>query len=263
MGRPGGACPYRLLSIHNTQEWPDYYDEQHQDELRHFFDHFLKDHDNGWEQMPPVRYSLLDVEGGDRIDISTEQFPPTESVPRNFYLDGRSHALTTTAPGAELPVAYTVAANPDAASFLTRFADETVLVGYPKAHLFVEARDWDDMDILVLVQKLDAYGTQLEAFTVPNQSAIALDLTDRGATILKYKGSDGRLRVDARSARTHLRPGREARTRRDRRNRNRLVAGRAGVPPGRATALRSQLPQRARHDDARYPRVNDQRPEDE
>ena len=54
------------------------------------------------------------------------------------------------------------------------------------------------MDLFVLVQKLDAYGTPLQAFTVPNQSARAHDLTDHGATILRYKGSDGRLRVSAR-----------------------------------------------------------------
>jgi uncharacterized protein len=33
---------------------------------------------------------------------------------------------------------------------------------------------------------------------VPNQSAVNHDLTDHGATILRYKGSDGRLRVSAR-----------------------------------------------------------------
>ena len=88
--------------------------------------------------------------------------------------------------------------NPDAASFLLRFDRETVLVGYPKAHLWVEARGADDMDLFVLVQKLDAHGTPLQAFTVPNQTAMAHDITDHGATILRYKGSDGRLRVSAR-----------------------------------------------------------------
>ena len=80
----------------------------------------------------------------------------------------------------------------------TRFDQETVLVGYPKAHLWVEARGADDMDLFVLVQKLDAHGTPLQAFTVPNQSAMVHDLTDHGATILRYKGSDGRLRVSLR-----------------------------------------------------------------
>jgi len=91
-----------------------------------------------------------------------------------------------------------VDSGPGAVSFLTRFDEETVLVGYPKAHLFVEARDADDMDIFVLVQKLDAHGTPLQAFTVPNHSAMLHDVTDHGATVLRYKGSDGRLRVSAR-----------------------------------------------------------------
>ena len=46
--------------------------------------------------------------------------------------------------------------------------------------------------------QLDAYGTPLQAFTVPNQSAMVHDLTDHGATILRYKGSDRRLRASAR-----------------------------------------------------------------
>jgi predicted acyl esterase len=91
-----------------------------------------------------------------------------------------------------------VTSNPNAVSFITRFDEETVMVGYPKAHLWVEARDADDMDLFVLVQKLDKHGTPLQAFTVPNQSAISHDLTDHGATILRYKGADGRLRVSAR-----------------------------------------------------------------
>lgn len=89
-------------------------------------------------------------------------------------------------------------ANPNAVSFLARFAEETVLVGYPKAHLFVEARDADDMDLFVLVQKLDRFGTPLQAFTVPNQAAMSHNLTDHGVTILRYKGSDGRLRASMR-----------------------------------------------------------------
>ena len=64
--------------------------------------------------------------------------------------------MTTEAPTDEVPVAYDVESNPNAVSFLTRFDQETVLVGYPKAHLWVEARGADDMDLFVLVQKLDA-----------------------------------------------------------------------------------------------------------
>ncbi|SFR69335.1 hypothetical protein SAMN05428970_0666 [Agromyces sp. CF514] len=192
------ASEEKWLRIHNTQEWPDYYDEGNVDDLRRFFDRYLKGVDNGWEQTARVRYSVLDLQGGDQVNLEAESFPPADVASTRFYLDGRSRTLTTTVPTDAATASYVVGSNPEAVSFLARFDEETTLVGYPKAHLFVEARDADDLDLFVLVQKLDAHGTPLEAFTVPNQGAMAHDLTDHGATILKYKGSDGRLRVSAR-----------------------------------------------------------------
>ncbi|WP_436762178.1 CocE/NonD family hydrolase [Streptosporangium sp. V21-05] len=188
----------KWLRVHNSQEWPDYYDEANREDLRRFFDHYLKGEDNGWERTPRVRYSVLDLQGGDRVGVAAEEFPPPDVVPTRYYLDGRSRALVTAAPAEEASALYEVGSNPDAVSFVTRFDRETVLVGYPKAHLYVEARGADDMDLFVLVQKLDAYGTPLQQFTVPNQGALAQDLTERGASILRYKGSDGRLRVSMR-----------------------------------------------------------------
>jgi uncharacterized protein len=192
------ASPRKWLRIHNGQEWPDYYDEANVEDLRRFFDHYLKGIDNGWEQTPRVRYSVLDLRGGDQVGVPADAFPPDGVVSQRFYLDARSRSLSRTAPSEEVEAAYTVDSTPNAVSFITRFDVETVLVGYPKAHLWVQARDADDMDLFVLVQKLDAHGTPLAAFTVPNQSAMIHDLTDHGATVLRYRGSDGRLRVSAR-----------------------------------------------------------------
>jgi predicted acyl esterase len=192
------ASTEKWLRVHNSQEWPDYYEQANQDDLLRFFDHFLKGEHNGWEKTPAVRYSLLDLEGGDRVAIEADSFPPAGVTSTKYYLNGRSRALTAHAPDDDVPVAYSVGSNPAGASFIVRFDEETVLVGYPKAHLVVEARGSDDMDLFVLIQKLDRFGTPLQAFTVPNQSPMAHDLTDHGATVLRYKGSDGRLRVSTR-----------------------------------------------------------------
>ena len=192
------ASSEKWLRIHNTQEWPDYYDEANVEDLAKFFDHYLKGVDSGWEQTPTVRYCLLDLEGGDRVNLPADSFPPADVISTKYYLDGRTRTLGTNAPEAEVPAAYAVDRNPSAVSFLTTFQEETVLVGYPKAHLWVEAKGADDMDLFVLIQKLDRFGTPLQAFTVPNRTAMAHDLTDHGATILRYKGSDGRLRVSTR-----------------------------------------------------------------
>lgn len=193
------ASQDKWLRIHNGQEWPDYYADENVEDLRRFFDHYLKGEDNGWDQTPRVRYSVLDLEGGDEVNIAAEQFPPEGAVSTKFYLDGVRRVLTTEAPVEDVSASYVVDNNPNAVSFIATFDEETLLVGYPKAHLWVEARGADDMDLFVLVQKLDKHGTPLEAFTVPNHSAMIHDLTDHGATILKYKGADGRLRVSARN----------------------------------------------------------------
>ncbi|MDR0212279.1 MAG: CocE/NonD family hydrolase [Pseudomonas putida] len=192
------ASQDKWLRIHNSQEWPDYYDEANVEDLRRFFDHYLKGVDNGWEQTPRVRYAVHDFQGGDRLNVPAQAFPPKEAVSTRLYLDGGARTLSPVAPETEIPAMYQVGVNPDAVSFITRFDQETLVVGYPKAHLWVEARDADDMDLFVLIQKLDRFGTPLQQFTAPNQSARIHDLTDHGATVLRYKGSDGRLRVSTR-----------------------------------------------------------------
>ncbi|CAM3184958.1 Xaa-Pro dipeptidyl-peptidase C-terminal domain-containing protein [Deinococcus saxicola] len=192
------ASEEKWLRIHNTQEWPDYYDEANVEDLRRFFDHYLKGEDNGWEQTPRVRYSLLDLEGGDRINQPAGEFPPEGVISTKYYLDGRSRTLNLEQPSAAVPVAYDSQGNPNLASFTVRFDEETVLVGYPKAHLWVEARGSDDMDLFVLVQKLSERGTPLQEFTVPNHSAMLHDVTEHGSSVLRYKGAPGQLRVAAR-----------------------------------------------------------------
>lgn len=192
------ASRNKWLRIHNSQEWPDYYADANVEDQRRFFDRYLKGENNGWEDTPRVRYAVHDFHGGDRVDVAADAFPPGDVTPTRFYLDGARRTLAAGAPAAPVPASYQAAGNPNGVSFIVRFERETVLVGYPKAHLWVEAQGADDMDLFVLIQKLDVHGTPLQQFTVPNQNARIHDLTDHGTSILRYKGSDGRLRVSAR-----------------------------------------------------------------
>lgn len=188
----------KWLRIHNTQEWPDYYDDGNTERLRRFFDRFLKGEDNGWEQTPTVLYSVHDFHGTDSVNLPAGAFPPEGVADTRFYLEGFSRTLVPQQPLQPTTAVYESETDPALLSFVTRFAEETVLVGYPKAHLWVEAAGSDDMDLFVMVQKLDAQGTALQQFTVPNGGARMQDLTECGSSILRYKGSNGRLRVSAR-----------------------------------------------------------------
>jgi predicted acyl esterase len=194
------ASKEKWLRIHNTQEWPDYYENENIEDLRRFFDHYLKEKKNGWEETPRVRYSIHDFAGGDLINQPANEFPPQDVTYQKYYLNGRSRMLTSEAPSQEAKVIYQASpeAEPGLASFTIRFEQKTVMVGYPKVRLWVEAEGADDMDLFILVQKLDVHGNHLQQFIVPNQGAMMQDLTERGGSVLRYKGSNGRLRVSAR-----------------------------------------------------------------
>lgn len=125
------ASKDKWLRIHAGQEWPDYYDEANVEDLRRFFDHYLRDEDNGWEQTPRVRYSVLSLQGEARSNIAAEQFPPRGSEPTRFYLDARTRGLGQAAPVEDQSVAYDTQAGPGLVSFIHRFENDTELVGYP------------------------------------------------------------------------------------------------------------------------------------
>jgi hypothetical protein len=188
----------KWLRIHNTMEWPDYYDEANVQDLRRFFDRYLKDADNGWEQTPRVRYSVLDLEGGDRVGVPATSFPPADVSYVRYHLDGESRALGEQPPNRPAVAAYDAESEREGVSFTVRFPVETEVVGYPKVRLWVEADGSDDMDLFVLLLKLNAEGEPLEQFNVPNHGPVMDSLTRDGASILKYKGSNGRLRVSLR-----------------------------------------------------------------
>jgi len=192
------GSPDKWLRIHNTMEWPDFNEEAHKRDLLRFFDHYLKGHDNGWLDTPRVRYSLLDLEGNDRVDIPATEFPPADVSDVKCYLDGSSQTLVDEAPASAAAASYDAESDRDGVSFTVRFDTETELVGYPKVRLWVESDGWDDMDLFVFLQKLDADGRHLQQFNVPNHGEILDHLTRDGAAILKYKGSNGRLRVSMR-----------------------------------------------------------------
>jgi len=192
------ASDEKWLRIHASLEWPDYYDEANVEDLRRFFDHYLKGEDNSWERTPRVRYALLDLEGGDRTGLPASQFPPDGVADTNYYLDGRRRTLSPDAAPGAATASYDAATLPGQVSFVVRFDEEKTLVGYPKAHLWVETPDADDADLFVLLQKLTANGTPLQQFNTPNQGAMIQDVTERSGSVLRYKGSPGRLRISMR-----------------------------------------------------------------
>lgn len=188
----------KWLRIHDSQEWPDYYDQENTEERRRFFDHYLLDKDNGWEKMPKVRYALLDMEGNNRLGLPANEFPTNNVEYTKYYMNGKFRTLQAAPEAHETAVRYSVDGLPVRTSFQVTFGKKTSFLGYPKVKLFVEVEGHDDMDLFVWVQKIDRRGNVLTEFVVPNRGAALQDFTQDGASTLRYKGPHGRLRVSMR-----------------------------------------------------------------
>ena len=171
----------KWLRVHNTQEWPDLYDENNSANLKRFFDHYLKAIDNGWESTPRVRLSVFDPGGLDVVNRLETDFPIPRQEPRKLYLDAASAKLTTAPVAQESKVSYNTDAKGKVA-FTIQFEEETEITGFVKLRLWVQADGADDMDLFARIVKLDKHGQPLFHNSIGFQ----------------YSGPDGRLRVSHR-----------------------------------------------------------------
>jgi len=202
------ASEEKWLRIHNTQEWPDYYDEWSTEDRRRFFDHYLRGIDNGWENTPRVRYSLLDMEDGDVVNIPDTQFPPADVRYVNLYPKAMGRVLIPAKSEQDIPLKYLVDGVSDKIgvaenmmvgsgqlSFTHTFQQKTEVIGYPSVHLEVEVQDADDAELYVVMQKLDAHGNTCDEFCIPNKTCFMRDFTDHSDSIVRYNGPSGRIKV--------------------------------------------------------------------
>ena len=116
-----------------------------------------------------------------------------------FYdWEAGEHLLQSEEPVQDTPAFYLCESDALKASFYLPITEETSFIGYPKAHLFVEADGSDDMDLFLIVQKLDKHYNVLRQFTIPSTSPRTHDMLENHGGVAKYSGAYGRLRVSRR-----------------------------------------------------------------
>jgi predicted acyl esterase len=152
--------PKKWLRIHREFEWPDTYSWLNQEDLRRFFDRYLKGVRNGWELTPRVRIEVMDAYDYDfQVNRPEKEFPLARTEYKKLYLDAAQRALSFEPLTTVSRVSY------DAKDGLTTldltFEEDTELTGFMKAHLWVEADGHDEMDLFLTVQKLDQNGKWL------------------------------------------------------------------------------------------------------
>lgn len=175
----------KWLRVDNRQEWSDQYDPANEADLLKFFDYFLRGAHNGWQNTPKVRMAVLDPGGEDRLNVPYTSWPLQQTQYERLYL-GADQQLQSTPSTTPIQASYTATSGQTV--FTYRFASDTQLTGYLKAHLWVEAIDSREADLFVLVEKLDKDG-KLE---VPDE------VSARQYIPIPPAGTHGRLRVSLR-----------------------------------------------------------------
>ncbi|XVQ06888.1 CocE/NonD family hydrolase [Spirillospora sp. CA-255316] len=194
------ASERKWLRIHNTMEWVDIATPENVDDLRRFFDRYLKDEDNGWESTPRVRYSILDPAGED-VHRTADTWPPVPVTPTTLHLDAASGRLTREKPSAESSVSYD-STDPEACARFRYTAEEEIeLIGPVNVRLWVETSEGDDLDLFAAVYKLDAAGNILYHYPFPALKEVAMALAKEGqlSSALAYVGPNGRIRASHRA----------------------------------------------------------------
>jgi predicted acyl esterase len=153
----------KWLRAHREQEWPDLYNPNNIEDLKNFFDRYLKEIHNGWEMTPRYRIEVMDALDCDfQTNRPEKEFPLARTVYQKLYVDAGKRALSKDPVSKESKMSYN--SETEEADFDFTFTDDTEITGYMYLRLWVEAEEHDEMDLFVNIQKLDKDGKWLPTY---------------------------------------------------------------------------------------------------
>ncbi|OBT64187.1 hypothetical protein VE03_06879 [Pseudogymnoascus sp. 23342-1-I1] len=198
----------KWLRVHDSHEWPDLYYPQNVEDLRKFFDYFMKDAINDWQYTPKVRLSILNPGGKPVINRPEISFPLMRQQSKALYLDAKSMALSFYRFAEESKASFE--ATTGVLRFCHTFTERIELTGYFALRLHVEVIGNDDADLFVKWSKLDKHGNLLETVCIdvgylqdhPEEERARLwkmhSEGDKHVDVMFAEGSTGRLRISHR-----------------------------------------------------------------
>jgi uncharacterized protein len=155
----------KWMRIHREFEWPDAYCPAGLNDLKAFFDRYLKDIHNGWEFTPRVRLEIMDAYDFDfQINRAENEFPLARTQYKKLYLNAADASMAFEPCPQESKASYD--GNTGEADFNYRFDEDTEITGYLKLRLWVETDGHNEMDLFVNVQKLDEEGNFLPNYVL-------------------------------------------------------------------------------------------------
>lgn len=143
----------KWLRVHGGKKWQDYH--QNVELQRMFFDRYLKNIDNDWKYWPRVMLEVRD-RGFLGYWRAENEWPIARTEYVKLYLNAQNGTMGKCPFPEENFVRYD--ARTGRALFEYIFDERTELTGHMMLKLWVESIDNDDMDLFVIVEKLDRSG---------------------------------------------------------------------------------------------------------
>jgi predicted acyl esterase len=151
----------KWLRVHDEVEWSDYYAPQSVEDLRLFFDRYLKGINNGWESTPKVRLNVVDggsETGQNRILHPEEDWPLPNTQPKALYLK-TDKTLALEKVEAPTNISYLSTSLLNGGVTLTYIVpNDFTLSGNVKLKLWMEAQGSNDIEIFCTLSKRNPRG---------------------------------------------------------------------------------------------------------
>lgn len=152
------ASKQKWIEAHGDAHWSLFSSGYGLNLQKKFFDHFLKDIDNGWDKTPPVTLNIRHP-GPKFVPRHENEWPITRTQWTKFYLDPDSKALSTEPITKGGKVEYDALG--DGVTFwMPTLEEEMEITGPMAAKLFVSSST-EDADLFLIVRVFDPDGDEL------------------------------------------------------------------------------------------------------
>jgi predicted acyl esterase len=150
----------KWLFTHGRKKWETFYGDEALSWQKRFLDHFLRDIDNGMDRTPQVRLEIR--EAFYRQNVRDEaSWPPASLEPSVLCLCANTGALQRESVASEGQARYRPEDPDGRAAFSCRFDRQVELIGSMRLKLWVSTSEGDDLDLFVVLRKLDSAGSEV------------------------------------------------------------------------------------------------------
>lgn len=193
------ASPLKWLYTHRGGKWSTYYSQRATAARIGFFDRFLKDAANGWDQRPAVHLEIYD-DGPDPVATVQENvWPPADLDWRPLWLDAGAMALGETPPAAQSGAAFSTGG---VIRFQWPVPRDMDIIGPMALRLWIEAKEASDPVFFAGIRKFRGSAE----VTFEGSFGFSGDMVSKGWQRAAHRELDAPLTTAEQPVHTHARP---------------------------------------------------------